>query len=75
MNIFLIPFTPLRHTAVAAACAGFCLIGWWLFLTVCWMGAPWKVFFERNERSHQLAAGYYRTWPNRSGTNGDDIIT
>ncbi len=41
MNIFLIPFTPLRHTAVAAACAGFCLIGWWLFLTVCWMGAPW----------------------------------
>lgn len=42
MNIFLIPFTPLRHTAVAAACAVFTLVAWWGFLTVSWLGAPWS---------------------------------
>ncbi len=42
MNIFLIPFTPFRHTAVAAACAGFCLVAWWVVLAASWAGAPWS---------------------------------
>ncbi|GDX82515.1 hypothetical protein LBMAG42_43260 [Deltaproteobacteria bacterium] len=42
MNIFLIPFTPLRHTSVAVVCAACCLLTWWLILAMSWEGAPWS---------------------------------
>ena len=42
MNIFLIPFTALRHTSVAVVCAAACLVAWWLVLALSWQGAPWS---------------------------------
>ena len=42
MNIYLIPYTPFRHTAVAVVCAGLCLVAWWIFLGACWVGPRWN---------------------------------
>jgi hypothetical protein len=46
VNIFLIPYTPLRHLSVAFVCAGAGLLAWWLVLAATWTGAWWDVTWD-----------------------------
>lgn len=47
MNIFLIPYTPLRHLAMALWCAGAGLMAWWASLGfVYYIGAAWNPQYD-----------------------------
>lgn len=73
MNIFLIPYTPFRHTAVAIVCAALCVIAWWLVLALAWSGPPWSAAWDGPIFLGSLAAaagggsvvaeGTLRRWP------------
>jgi len=73
VNIFLIPYTPLRHASVAVVCATLCLLGWWVVLTLSWFGAPWNQDWDGPIFLGTLAAlagggsvlaeGALRRWP------------
>ncbi len=42
MNIFLVPYTPMRHLVVGLYCAGAGLLAWWLLLLyTTWLGPGW----------------------------------
>lgn len=73
MNIFLIPYTPVRHTAVAVVCAALCAIAWWIVLALSWSGPPWAATWDGPVFLGALAAaagggsvlaeGALRRWP------------
>jgi hypothetical protein len=47
VNIFLIPYTPLRHLAMALWCAGAGLMAWWVALGwVYYQGASWDPRYD-----------------------------
>ena len=46
VNIFLIPYTPFRHFAVALGTAALCVVAWWLVLTLTWTWSPWSVAWD-----------------------------
>lgn len=46
MNIFLIPYTWMRHFSVAFVCAGAALLAWWVVLTLLTLGSPWPVSWD-----------------------------
>ena len=46
MNIFLIPYTWMRHTAVALVCAAACLLGWWLLVAAAVYVPFWPVDWD-----------------------------
>jgi hypothetical protein len=46
VNIYLIPYTPMRHFAVALATGLFCLIAWWLVLSLTWTWSAWSVAWD-----------------------------
>lgn len=46
MNIFLIPYTWMRHFSVAFVCAGAGLVAWWIVLTISVIHPPWTVAWD-----------------------------
>ncbi len=46
MNIFLIPYTPMRHLSVAFLSAAAALLAWWFVLAVTLLGSPWPVDWD-----------------------------
>ena len=47
MNIYLIPYTWMRHFAVAIFTAGICLVVWWLVLAfVVVIKPPWDIYWD-----------------------------
>ncbi|MDP2312163.1 MAG: hypothetical protein Q8P41_04605 [Pseudomonadota bacterium] len=46
MNIFLIPYTWMRHVSVALVCAGATLLAWWLVLAVAVLFPVWTVEWD-----------------------------
>jgi hypothetical protein len=73
VNIFLIPYTPVRHTAVAVVCAAMCLIAWWAVLALAWSGPVWTAAWDgpiflgalagAAGGGSVLAEGSLRRWP------------
>lgn len=46
MNIFLIPYTWIRHFSVSFVCAGAGLIAWWLVLSIATLRPLWNVAWD-----------------------------
>ncbi len=46
MNIFLIPYTWMRHFSVAFVCAGATLLAWWLVLAVAVLFPVWTIAWD-----------------------------
>jgi hypothetical protein len=46
LNIFLIPYTPYRHIAVAMSTAALALAAWWMVLSVTWLWSWWPVQWD-----------------------------
>lgn len=46
MNLFLVPFTPLRHGAVALVTGAAGLLAWWAVLTAMVLASPWSAAWD-----------------------------
>lgn len=46
VNIYLIPYTPFRHFAVALVTAAMALGAWWLVLSLTWLWSWWSVEWD-----------------------------
>jgi hypothetical protein len=46
VNLFLVPYTPMRHAAVALVTGAAGLLAWWAVLATMVLGAPWSAAWD-----------------------------